>query len=52
MWFERFVIIVTSLSFDFLPSSWATYHPTFYDIATFVGTIVLKGFSPAAACAK
>jgi Ni/Fe-hydrogenase subunit HybB-like protein len=38
MWFERFVIIVTSLANDFLPSSWNYYSPTFVDIATFFGT--------------
>ncbi len=38
MWFERFVIIVTSLANDFLPSSWNYYTPTFVDIATFFGT--------------
>jgi molybdopterin-containing oxidoreductase family membrane subunit len=41
MWLERFVIIVTSLSADFLPSSWATYSPTMWDIMTFAGTIGL-----------
>jgi Ni/Fe-hydrogenase subunit HybB-like protein len=39
MWFERYVIVVTSLSKDFLPSSWATYHPTLYDKALFIGTL-------------
>jgi molybdopterin-containing oxidoreductase family membrane subunit len=41
MWLERFVIIVTSLSFDFMPTAWATYHPTIYDLAIFFGTIGL-----------
>lgn len=41
MWFERFVIVVTSLHRDFLPSSWGTYVPTRWDIATFVGTLGL-----------
>jgi Ni/Fe-hydrogenase subunit HybB-like protein len=41
MWLERFVIVVTSLSRDFLPSSWGMYSPTFWDWATFVGTIGL-----------
>jgi Ni/Fe-hydrogenase subunit HybB-like protein len=41
MWFERFVIIVTSLHRDFLPSSWAMYHPTWVDIMTFAGTFGL-----------
>jgi len=38
MWFERFVIIVTSLARDFLPSSWGYYSPTVVDIFTFFGT--------------
>jgi Ni/Fe-hydrogenase subunit HybB-like protein len=41
MWLERFVIVVTSLHRDFLPSSWGMYYPTVWDIATFVGTIGL-----------
>jgi Ni/Fe-hydrogenase subunit HybB-like protein len=41
MWLERFVIIVTSLSRDFLPSSWSMYHPTFWDWSMFIGTIGL-----------
>jgi molybdopterin-containing oxidoreductase family membrane subunit len=41
MWFERFVIIVTSLHRDFLPSSWTMYHPTFIEMGIFVGTIGL-----------
>ncbi len=36
MWFERFVIIVTSLHRDFLPSSWAMFYPTAVDIGTYV----------------
>ena len=39
MWFERFVIVVTSLHRDFLPSSWAMYKPTITEIAIFVGTL-------------
>ncbi|NQY68650.1 MAG: polysulfide reductase NrfD [Flavobacteriales bacterium] len=39
MWFERFVIIVTSIHRDFLPSSWTMFHPTFIDIGIFIGTI-------------
>jgi molybdopterin-containing oxidoreductase family membrane subunit len=39
MWFERFVIIVTSLHRDFLPSSWGYFRPTYVDICTFTGTI-------------
>jgi Ni/Fe-hydrogenase subunit HybB-like protein len=38
MWFERFVIIVTSLHRDYVPSSWLIYHPTFIDIGIFIGT--------------
>jgi molybdopterin-containing oxidoreductase family membrane subunit len=39
MWLERFVIIVTSLNRDFLPSSWAMYSPTIIDLSMFVGTL-------------
>ena len=39
MWFERFVIIATSLHRDFLPASWGYFSPTWVDIGTFVGTI-------------
>jgi Ni/Fe-hydrogenase subunit HybB-like protein len=38
MWFERFVIIVTSLARDFLPSSWGYYSPSIVEIFTFFGT--------------
>ena len=41
MWFERFVIVVTSLANDFLPSSWDYYQPTFVDIGTFIGSFGL-----------
>jgi molybdopterin-containing oxidoreductase family membrane subunit len=41
MWFERFVIIVTSLHRDFLPSSWTMYSPTYIEVGIFVGTIGL-----------
>ena len=41
MWFERFVIVVSSLANDFLPSSWAYYKPTFWDISIFVGSFGL-----------
>ena len=41
MWLERFVIIVTSLHRDFLPSSWDMYYPTRWDFAMFFGTIGL-----------
>ena len=39
MWFERFVIIVTSLHRDYIPSNWSMFHPTFVDIGIFIGTI-------------
>ncbi|WP_305982503.1 NrfD/PsrC family molybdoenzyme membrane anchor subunit [Roseivirga thermotolerans] len=41
MWFERFVIIVTSLHRDFLPSSWAMFYPTIYDVGVYVFTFGL-----------
>ena len=41
MWFERFVIIVTSLANDFLPSSWEFFTPTWVDIGTMVGAFGL-----------
>jgi Ni/Fe-hydrogenase subunit HybB-like protein len=41
MWFERFVIVVTSLYRDFLPSSWGTYRATKWDYMTFLGTMGL-----------
>ncbi len=41
MWLERFIIIVTSLHRDFLPSSWDMYYPTRWDFAMFTGTIGL-----------
>jgi molybdopterin-containing oxidoreductase family membrane subunit len=41
MWLERFIIVVTSLHRDFLPSSWGMYTPTRWDWATFAGTIGL-----------
>jgi Ni/Fe-hydrogenase subunit HybB-like protein len=44
MWFERFVIVATSLHHDFLPSSWDYYTPTFWDIATFLGSFGLFFF--------
>jgi molybdopterin-containing oxidoreductase family membrane subunit len=43
MWLERYVIITTSLSRDFLPSSWGRFRPTIWDILTFVGSIGLFG---------
>ncbi|WP_165250336.1 NrfD/PsrC family molybdoenzyme membrane anchor subunit [Paludisphaera soli] len=44
MWLERYVIVITSLSEDFLPSSWAPYSPTIWDVATFLGTLGLFTF--------
>ncbi len=41
MWFERFVIIVTSLHRDFLPSSWSTYRPTVVEVGTLIGSFGL-----------
>ena len=41
MWFERFVITVTSLANDFLPSSWGYYSPTLFDVATLLGSFGL-----------
>lgn len=41
MWFERFVIIVTSLHRDFLPSSWGYFRPTLIDISMYLGTFGL-----------
>jgi molybdopterin-containing oxidoreductase family membrane subunit len=41
MWLERFVIVVTSLHRDDMPSSWGIYIPTFWDWSTYVGTIGL-----------
>ncbi len=39
MWLERFIIVVTSLHRDFMPSSWDMYHPTIWDWATYIGTL-------------
>ncbi|MFQ5452686.1 MAG: NrfD/PsrC family molybdoenzyme membrane anchor subunit [Candidatus Zixiibacteriota bacterium] len=41
MWFERFVIVVSSLSKDYLPSSWDYYSPTIYDVGILVGSFGL-----------
>jgi len=41
MWFERFVITVTSLNRDFLPSSWAYYTPTIFDAGILIGSFGL-----------
>ncbi len=39
MWFERYVIVITSLSKDMLPSNWADYNPSIVEIGLYVGTI-------------
>ena len=41
MWIERFVIVITSLHRDYLPSSWGMYHATFWDYSTLFGTVGL-----------
>ncbi len=41
MWLERYIIVVTSLATDFLPSSWGMYHGTIWDYMTFYGSIGL-----------
>ena len=41
MWLERFVIVVTSLQQDFMPSAWGMYYPTVWDGLTFLGTMGL-----------
>jgi Ni/Fe-hydrogenase subunit HybB-like protein len=41
MWLERFVIVVSSLNRDFVPSSWRIYYPTRWDLFTYFGTIGL-----------
>jgi molybdopterin-containing oxidoreductase family membrane subunit len=43
MWLERFILVVTSLSRDFLPSSWHGYAPTWVDIGILVGSVSLFG---------
>jgi hypothetical protein len=61
MWFERFVIIVTSIYRDYLPSSWATYYaPSIWEVGFFVGTLglfftcyfVFSKFAPVIAIAE
>jgi molybdopterin-containing oxidoreductase family membrane subunit len=44
MWAERFMIVVVSLHRDFMPSKWHMYYPTFWDFATYAGTIGLFFF--------
>lgn len=41
MWLERFMLIVTSLYQDFMPSSWGMFYPTFWDIAFLAGSVGL-----------
>lgn len=41
MWMERFMLIVTSLYRDFLPSSWGVFHPTIWDFAFLLGSVGL-----------
>ena len=41
MWFERFVIIVTSIHRDYLPSSWSMFYPTMYDVGEYIFTFGL-----------
>lgn len=41
MWYERFNIIVTSLSRSYLPSTWVTYHPTYVEVGIYLGTMGL-----------
>ncbi len=41
MWFERFVIVVSSLATDYLPSSWSYYSATIWDVLTYIGTFGL-----------
>lgn len=39
MWFERYVIVVTSLTKDLMPSNWVNYSPTNVEIGLFIGTL-------------
>jgi len=41
MWLERYVIVITSLTRDFVVGSWGTYHGTIWDWAVYIGTIGL-----------
>lgn len=43
MWFERFNIVITSLSKDYLPSNWVSYNPTYIEIGVYAGTLGLFG---------
>ena len=52
MWLERFVIVVTSLHRDFLPSSWGYYAPTIWDWAVYIGTLGFFMTTDSALCAR
>ncbi len=39
MWFERFIIVITSLTKDFLPANWTTYTPSYVEVGIFIGTL-------------
>ena len=63
MWLERFMLIVTSLYRDFMPSSWGMFYPTFWDIAFLAGSVGLffvlyllfvrwRRWSPCSSCAE
>jgi len=43
MWFERYVIVVTSLSKDYLPAAWSSYSPSIVEVGTYVGTLGIFG---------
>jgi molybdopterin-containing oxidoreductase family membrane subunit len=43
MWFERYVIVVTTLTKDYLPSNWSDYSPTHIEVLLYLGTIGLFG---------
>jgi Ni/Fe-hydrogenase subunit HybB-like protein len=45
MWLERFVIVITSLHRDFMPSAWGMYYPTKWDIMTYIGTLGFFSFA-------
>jgi Ni/Fe-hydrogenase subunit HybB-like protein len=50
MWFERFVIIVTSLHRDFLPSSWSYFRPTIWDVSCLLGASVCSSRCSVCSC--
>ena len=52
MWFERFVITVTSLSRDFLPSSWGYFSPTWVDMCMFLGSFDCSSRCSSSSCAS